>query len=193
VRTTLDIDDDVLQAAKDRARHQGTSAGRIISGSRAAPDMPKAERANAKARCGFRVCETRRRRDQRKLIDAFVRTTPIRSLLDVNVRIALLDRTIVCIRGGRMAGDQRAPRLGVLPDHAEWLRESHVAPGLSNAIPLPRWRERLREQRTILRTNSSPMQFRCSTTRQSTPPNSWPRQITDIPRWRSPSRTVRDS
>ena len=31
MRTTLDIDDDVLQAAKDRARHQGTSAGRIIS------------------------------------------------------------------------------------------------------------------------------------------------------------------
>jgi hypothetical protein len=31
VRTTLDIDDDVLQAAKDRARHQGKSAGQIIS------------------------------------------------------------------------------------------------------------------------------------------------------------------
>lgn len=31
MRTTLDIDDDVLQAAKDRARNQGKSAGQIIS------------------------------------------------------------------------------------------------------------------------------------------------------------------
>jgi hypothetical protein len=31
VRTTLDIHDDVLQAAKDRARHQGKSTGEVIS------------------------------------------------------------------------------------------------------------------------------------------------------------------
>jgi hypothetical protein len=31
VRTTLDIDDDVLRAAKDLARRQRTTAGRVIS------------------------------------------------------------------------------------------------------------------------------------------------------------------
>jgi hypothetical protein len=30
-RTTLDIDDDVLEAAKDRAAAEGTTAGKIIS------------------------------------------------------------------------------------------------------------------------------------------------------------------
>ena len=31
MRTTLDIDDDVLQAVKERARHANTTAGRVIS------------------------------------------------------------------------------------------------------------------------------------------------------------------
>jgi hypothetical protein len=31
VRTTLDIDDDVLQAAKERARRDGRTAGQVIS------------------------------------------------------------------------------------------------------------------------------------------------------------------
>jgi len=31
MRTTLDIDDDVLSAAKERARRENTTAGRIIS------------------------------------------------------------------------------------------------------------------------------------------------------------------
>src|ERR1700740_3498375 len=31
MRTTLDIDDDVLQAAKELARRQGKTAGRIVS------------------------------------------------------------------------------------------------------------------------------------------------------------------
>lgn len=31
MRTTLDIDDDVLQAAKDRARREGKTAGQVIS------------------------------------------------------------------------------------------------------------------------------------------------------------------
>lgn len=31
MRTTLDIDDDVLAAAKARARREGSSAGRVIS------------------------------------------------------------------------------------------------------------------------------------------------------------------
>jgi hypothetical protein len=57
MRTTLDIDDDVLQAAKDRARHQGTSAGRIISdlaraGLTGNPEGKSAQ--TTKARYGFR-------------------------------------------------------------------------------------------------------------------------------------------
>jgi hypothetical protein len=31
VRTTLDIEDDVLAAAKELARRQGTSAGQVVS------------------------------------------------------------------------------------------------------------------------------------------------------------------
>jgi len=31
MRTTLDIEDDVLQAAKELARHEGSTAGRVIS------------------------------------------------------------------------------------------------------------------------------------------------------------------
>lgn len=31
MRTTLDIDDDVLQAAKERAQREGKTAGRVIS------------------------------------------------------------------------------------------------------------------------------------------------------------------
>jgi hypothetical protein len=31
MRTTLDIDDDVLQAAKERARREGSTAGKVIS------------------------------------------------------------------------------------------------------------------------------------------------------------------
>ena len=31
MRTTLDIDDDVLQAAKDLATNRGTTAGRVLS------------------------------------------------------------------------------------------------------------------------------------------------------------------
>ena len=31
MRTTLDIDDDVLQAAKELARHEGGTAGQVIS------------------------------------------------------------------------------------------------------------------------------------------------------------------
>ena len=31
MRTTLDIEDDVLQAAKELARHEGSTAGQVIS------------------------------------------------------------------------------------------------------------------------------------------------------------------
>ena len=43
MRTTLDIDDDVLQAAKERARREGSSAGRVLSAlARAALTAPPA-------------------------------------------------------------------------------------------------------------------------------------------------------
>ncbi len=32
MRTTLDIDDDVLQASKELARREGSTAGRVLSG-----------------------------------------------------------------------------------------------------------------------------------------------------------------
>lgn len=42
MRTTLDIDDDVLLAAKDLARRSGETAGRVLSGlARAALTSPK--------------------------------------------------------------------------------------------------------------------------------------------------------
>ena len=31
MRTTLDIDDDLIAAAKELARHEGTTAGQIVS------------------------------------------------------------------------------------------------------------------------------------------------------------------
>ena len=50
MRTTLDIDDDVLQAAKERAKREGKTAGAVVSelarsaltsGPAAAPTAPK--------------------------------------------------------------------------------------------------------------------------------------------------------
>jgi hypothetical protein len=57
VRTTLDIDDDVLQAAKDLARRERTTAGKMISRlARKALGTSPGERAGAapKAVHGFR-------------------------------------------------------------------------------------------------------------------------------------------
>lgn len=46
MRTTLDIDDDVLQAAKELAESRRTTAGRILSElARKALESPKASRA----------------------------------------------------------------------------------------------------------------------------------------------------
>ena len=48
MRTTLDIADDVLQAAKERARREGRTAGDVISElARAALTAPAAPRPNA--------------------------------------------------------------------------------------------------------------------------------------------------
>jgi hypothetical protein len=56
MRTTLDIDDDVLRAAKELARHQKKTAGAVISElTRRALTTPVAARARApKALHGFR-------------------------------------------------------------------------------------------------------------------------------------------
>jgi Arc/MetJ family transcription regulator len=46
MRTTLDIDDDLLLAAKEMARHQGSTAGQVISRLlRAALTAPAASRS----------------------------------------------------------------------------------------------------------------------------------------------------
>jgi hypothetical protein len=56
VRTTLDLDDDVLRAAKDRARREGKTAGQVISElARQALTMPAPVSAREpKAVYGFR-------------------------------------------------------------------------------------------------------------------------------------------
>jgi len=58
MRTTLDIDDDVLQAAKERARREGKTAGEVISElARAALVSPPPASSSArepKARYGLR-------------------------------------------------------------------------------------------------------------------------------------------
>jgi hypothetical protein len=57
VRTTLDIADDVLHAAKERARREGTSAGAVISdlARRALTSLPEVSSGGAApARHGFR-------------------------------------------------------------------------------------------------------------------------------------------
>jgi hypothetical protein len=57
MRTTLDIDDDVLQAAKERGRREGRTAGRVISDlARAALTAPPAVPAVREPRAlyGFR-------------------------------------------------------------------------------------------------------------------------------------------
>lgn len=62
MRTTLDIDDDVLQAAKDRARRENRTIGQVISElTRAALTAPAqlARRRSTSAVCGFRPFPSR--------------------------------------------------------------------------------------------------------------------------------------
>ncbi len=66
MRTTLDIDDDLLAAAKELARREGRSAGQVVSallrqsltGVVAAPTTARARRA-ARTVAGFRPFEAR--------------------------------------------------------------------------------------------------------------------------------------
>lgn len=71
MRTTLDIDDDVLQAAKELARRQKTTAGRVISelSRRAltAPSVP--DGGAAAAGTGFRPFPRRGEVVTNELID----------------------------------------------------------------------------------------------------------------------------
>jgi hypothetical protein len=56
VRTTLDIDDDVLMAVKEMARHEKRSAGSVLSDvARRGLTTPRAEWPTPKYRNGFRV------------------------------------------------------------------------------------------------------------------------------------------
>lgn len=58
MRTTLDIDDDLLAAAKELARRHGTSAGRVVSDllrkALTTPDQSAGEIREPTARYGFR-------------------------------------------------------------------------------------------------------------------------------------------
>lgn len=72
MRTTLDIADDVLQAAKERARREKKSAGEVISelarSALTAPPSPPAGR-EPKATHGFRPFAKRGRVVSNELID----------------------------------------------------------------------------------------------------------------------------
>jgi hypothetical protein len=73
MRTTLDIADDVLQAAKERARREKTTTGAVISdlARRALTAPPETSPKGApKARHGFRPFPRRGRVVTNELIDA---------------------------------------------------------------------------------------------------------------------------
>ena len=60
MRTTLDIDDDVLNAAKERARRENKSAGEVISElARAALTGGAGESTSRRSRHGFRPFPSR--------------------------------------------------------------------------------------------------------------------------------------
>lgn len=70
MRTTLDIAEDVLHAAKERARREKKSAGEVISElARSALTAPPAEAREPKARHGFRPFPKRGRIVNNELID----------------------------------------------------------------------------------------------------------------------------
>ena len=70
MRTTLDIAEDVLQAAKERARREKKTAGEVISElARHALTAPPPEAREPKARYGFRPFAKRGRIVNNELID----------------------------------------------------------------------------------------------------------------------------
>jgi hypothetical protein len=73
MRTTLDIEEDVLQAAKDRARRENRTIGQVISElARAAltSRVQRSDRPSAKAVCGFRPFPSRGGIVTNELIDS---------------------------------------------------------------------------------------------------------------------------
>ena len=103
MRTTLDIDDDLLAAAKELARREGRSAGQVVSAPAAALALGRrGQGASACATRGFASgCRLRAvPREARSGCDERAgqraarrrgRLTAMRALLDVNVLVALLD------------------------------------------------------------------------------------------------------
>ena len=70
MRTTLDIADDVLHAAKERARREKKTAGEVISElARRALTTPPPQAREPKARYGFRPFPKRGRIVNNELID----------------------------------------------------------------------------------------------------------------------------
>ena len=62
MRTTLDLDEDVLQAAKEMAAAQGTTAGKVLSVS---PAKPSPRRAREKCATACPFCRAVRRARRR--------------------------------------------------------------------------------------------------------------------------------
>ena len=96
MRTTLDIADDVLQAAKERARREGKTAGEVISDlARRALTAPSGTVDSDGSRSRSRISTVHRAQDHRQQRahrqTAGRRRVLMRSLFDVNVLIALLD------------------------------------------------------------------------------------------------------
>jgi hypothetical protein len=73
MRTTLDIADDVLQAAKDRARREGRTAGEVISdlarAALTAPSRPPAKTSEPRSHYGIRPFPKRGNLVTNELID----------------------------------------------------------------------------------------------------------------------------
>ncbi len=59
MRTTLDIEDDILQAAKELAVHQHTTAGRILSDLARKGLQPKSDETKSTVRNGIRMLPRR--------------------------------------------------------------------------------------------------------------------------------------
>lgn len=74
MRTTLDIDDDILSAAKERARRENTTAGKVISDlarrALTAEPSPRQDNAKKRARFGFRPFPRRGGVVTNEMIDA---------------------------------------------------------------------------------------------------------------------------
>jgi hypothetical protein len=67
VRTTLEIEDDVLQAARELAENRGTSIGKVISELvRAALESP---RSSVRVRQGVPLIQRRRRGSRKPTLD----------------------------------------------------------------------------------------------------------------------------